>query len=97
MSPILVYLLLYIESEGQTDGAPAQAEPGAGGGEEAAAICVLSWPGYKAHSARGTLAQQHYQGQQGAAETRGHPQTLDQVRAEPQGILFRVCCVLDVM
>lgn len=67
--------------EGETDRAPAQAIPGAGGGQASVAVSVLSRAGEPAHFAGRALAEQHHKGQQGAAAPGCHPQTLDQVRS----------------
>lgn len=73
-------------SKGETDRAPAQVIPGAGWGQTPPAVSVLSCSGEPARTAGGTLAQQHQQGQQGAAAPGGHPETLDQVRNTCTGI-----------
>lgn len=66
-------------SEEHSGGAPAAALPGPRGREETVAECVLLRARGSAHSARRTLAQQHYQNQQRATAPRLHAQTLDQV------------------
>ena len=66
--------------EGPSDGAAAQAVPGAGRGQAPVAAGVLPGAGEPAGPAGGALAGPHHPGLQGAAAAGRRAQALEQVR-----------------